>query len=207
MKYWNVKHLVCCGILLLPAGTPGQTAPGSIYSESGRYSDVSSDLRARRVGDLITILVSDRMNASSQGTSASSRKSSANSSITNLLGQPSPVGALANLANLGSTTTLDGSGSTNRSNVLTTTLTGRVVEVLPSGDLVVEATKQVTVNSEKHQVAIRGIVRWNDIANTNQVRSDRIGMMAIELNGKGLVSDAIRRPNILYRILLGILPF
>jgi flagellar L-ring protein precursor FlgH len=72
---------------------------------------------------------------------------------------------------------------------------------------VVQATKEVGVNSEKHQIALRGIVRWNDVSLNNQVRSDRLAMMNIQLNGKGLVSDAIRRPNILYRILLGILPF
>ncbi len=185
----------------------GQSAPGSIYSESGRYSDLSSDLRARRVGDTITIVVSDRLTASSQGGSSSSRKSSADASISKLLGQPAALGALSNLAALSGNQKLDGSGSTSRSNVLTTTLTGRVVEVLPNGDLVVQATKDVGVNSEKHQITLRGIVRWNDVSLNNQVRSDRLAMMSIQLNGKGLVSDAIRRPNILYRILLGILPF
>lgn len=194
-------------LLLFALSLNGQTAPGSTFSESGRYSDLATDFRARRVGDVITIQVSDRLNATSQGTSASSRKSSANSNITRLLGQPSPLGALRNLAALTGESTLDGSGATNRSNVLTTTLSGRVVEVLPNGDLVIQATKQVGVNSEKHQISIQGVVRWNDISANNQIRSDRIGMMQIQLDGKGLVSDAIRRPNLLYRILLGILPF
>lgn len=193
--------------LIASAIGEGQSAPGSIYSESGRYSDLSSDLRARRVGDTITIVVSDRLTASSQGDSSSSRKSSADSSISKLLGRPAALGALSNLAALSGNSKLDGSGSTSRSNVLTTTLTGRVVEVLPNGDLVVQATKDVGVNSEKHQIALRGIVRWNDLSVNNQVRSDRLAMVSIQLNGKGLVSDAIRRPNILYRILLGILPF
>ena len=198
---------ILCVLVSVAAIGESQSAPGSIYSESGRYSDLSSDLRARRVGDTITIVVSDRLTASSQGDSSSSRKSSADSSIGKLLGQPAALGALSNLTSLTGNQTLDGSGSTSRSNVLTTTLTGRVVEVLPNGDLVVQATKEVGVNSEKHQIALRGIVRWNDVSLNNQVRSDRLAMMNIQLNGKGLVSDAIRRPNILYRILLGILPF
>ncbi|MBM3762839.1 MAG: flagellar basal body L-ring protein FlgH [Acidobacteria bacterium] len=193
--------VVCGGRLL------AQSAPGSTFSESGRYSDLATDFRARRVGDVITIQVSDRLSATSQGTSASSRKSSANSNITRLLGQPSALGALSNLAALTGESKLDGSGATNRSNVLTTTLSGRVVEVLPNGDLVIQATKQVGVNAEKHQISIQGVVRWNDISANNQIRSDRIGMMQIQLDGKWLVSDAIRRPNLLYRILLGILPF
>lgn len=195
--------LALCGA----AHSTAQISPGSIYSDQGRYGDLTSDMRARRVGDIVTILVSDRMNASTQGSSKSARSSSANASIPRLLGQTSPVGALANLTNLQSETALDGTGTTNRSNVFTTTLSGRVVEVLPNGDLVIQADKDVGVNSEKHQVTIRGIVRWNDLNPTNQIRSDRIAMMKIQLNGKGIVSDAIRRPNILYRILMGLLPF
>ncbi len=204
-----MTHLILLLAFTMMAALPGQSqsTPGSTYSETGRYSDLASDLRARRVGDTITIIVSDRLNATSEGRSASSRQSSANSSISSLLGKPSPLSALANLATLTGTTKLDGTGSTNRSNVLTSTLSGRVVEVLPNGDLVVQATKEIAVNSEKHHLAVRGIVRWNDVSANNHVRSDRIGMMSIQLNGKGLVSDSIRRPNIVYRILMGILPF
>jgi flagellar L-ring protein precursor FlgH len=201
----HLIHLLLITLTTLPGAA--QSAPGSSYSENGRYSDLASDLRARRVGDIITIVVADRLNATSEGSSASARKTSANASVTSLLGKPSVLGALPNLVAADSASKLDGTGSTNRSNVLTTTLSGRVVEVLPNGDLVVQATKEVGVNSEKHQLAVRGIVRWTDISANNQVRSDRIGMMSIQLNGKGLVSDSIRRPNIVYRILLGLLPF
>ncbi len=200
-----MKYLLIV-LLVLPL-VQAQNAPGSIFNDAGRYSDLGADFRARRVGDLVTIVVSDRLTAVSQGTSASKRASSANSNVTKLLGVPSSVGALANLATLSGDQKLDSSGSTNRSNVLTTTLSGRVVEVLPNGDLVIQATKDVGVNAEKQHIEIRGIVRWNDVSNGNRVPSDRIAMMNVQLNGKGIVSDAIRRPNFLYRILLGILPF
>jgi flagellar L-ring protein FlgH len=184
-----------------------QGSPGSTYSDSGRFADLAVDLRARRVGDLVTILISDRMNATSQGESNSARKSSARASVSALGGDRTAIGALANLAGLQGESALDGSGSTSRSNVLTTTVTGRVVEVTASGDLVIQATKEIGVNSEKHVVSIRGLVRWNDVSQGNLVRSDRVAMMTVHLNGKGLVSDAIRRPNFLYRLLLGVLPF
>ncbi len=194
-------------IVFLAQCALAQTSPGSVFSDQGRYSDLAADLRARRVGDIVTIVVADRLIASSQGTAQASRKSSANARIPRLLGQPNPVGALNNLLNLQGETALDGAGTTNRSNVLTTTLSGRVVEVLPNGDLVIQATKDVAVNSEAQKLAIRGVVRWADLNALNQVRSDRVAMMSIELNGKGLVSDAIRRPNFLYRFLMGLLPF
>jgi flagellar L-ring protein precursor FlgH len=117
------------------------------------------------------------------------------------------TGPLANLANLGSNTQLDGSGTTSRQTVLTTTLTARVTGVLPNGNLLVEGTKDVQVNSERQTIVVRGAIRPADIAADNSVRSDRLAQMEIRLNGKGVVGDSIRRPFILYRLLMGLLPF
>lgn len=198
-------QLLClslCGWPLL-----SQTAPGSTFAEAGRYSEITSDFRARRVGDVVTIVVSDRLSASTQGGSASSRKSAASAKIPAIFGNRALVGALNNLADLQGNSKLDGSGSTSRSNVLTTTLSGRVIEVLPNGDLMIQADKELVVNSERQQIGIRGLVRWNDISNTNLVQSNKISQISIQLNGKGIVSDAIRRPNVLYRFLSALLPF
>ena len=54
---------------------------------------------------------------------------------------------------------------------------------------------------------VRGIVRPLDLAPDNSVASDRLAQMEVSVNGKGVLGDAIRRPNFLYRLLLGILPF
>ncbi|HMC61985.1 MAG TPA: flagellar basal body L-ring protein FlgH, partial [Candidatus Solibacter sp.] len=65
----------------------------------------------------------------------------------------------------------------------------------------------VQINSEHQTVTVRGVLRPADLASDNSVPSDRLAQMEIRLNGKGVVGDAIRRPFILYRILLGLLPF
>lgn len=182
-------------------------SPGSLYSDSGRYGDLARDFRASRKGDLITVVVSDQSSAVSTGATAASRNSSASATVGSLFGNRAALDTLSNLANLSGNTKLDGSGSTSRSNTLNTTVSGRIVEVLPSGDFLIEAIKQVDINSEKQSVLIRGIVRWNDIGPSNLVRSDRIGQMQLQVNGKGVVGDAIRRPNLIYRLLMGILPF
>lgn len=182
-------------------------SPGSLYTDSGRYGDLARDFRASRKGDLITVVVSDQSSAVSTGATAASRNSSASAKVGSLFGNRAALDALSNLANLSGNTKLDGSGSTSRSNTLTATVSGRIVEVLPSGDFLIEAVKQVDINSEKQSVLIRGVVRWNDIGPSNLVRSDRIGQMQLQVNGKGVVGDAIRRPNLIYRLLMGILPF
>ena len=102
---------------------------------------------------------------------------------------------------------MQGQADTLRENNLTTTLSAIVTQVLPGGNLVVEGAKSVLVNSESQTVKIRGIVRRADITTNNLVRSDRIANLELQVNGRGVVADSIKRPNLLYRILLGVLPF
>ena len=90
--------------------------------------------------------------------------------------------------------------------MLSTTLAGRVTHVLPNGNLVVEANKEVQVNSERQYVTVRGVARPLDIDPGNAVRSDRLAMLEVRIQGKGVVGDAVRRPFFLYRLLLGLLP-
>jgi flagellar L-ring protein precursor FlgH len=180
---------------------------GSLWSPAARFSDLASDNRSRRVDDIVTILVQESASAVSTGQSKTSRASTVNSSITALAGKTNPAGALANLANLGSTTTLDGEGTTSRQTTLTTTVSARVTHVLVNGNLVIEGTKKLNVNSENQTIIVRGVIRPIDLDTTNSVLSARIAQMEIQVDGKGIVNDAIHRPNILYRILLGLLPF
>jgi flagellar L-ring protein FlgH len=65
----------------------------------------------------------------------------------------------------------------------------------------------VGVNSEDQAITLRGIVRPQDLSFDNVVGSDRLAMLEVRVNGRGVVGDAIRRPNFLYRLLLGVLPF
>ncbi len=111
------------------------------------------------------------------------------------------------MAQLGGESKLDGAGETSRESSLSTTVSAYVKQVMPNGNLVLEGTKDVMVNSERQRVIVRGMARWIDISPSNRIASDRLAALEIQIQGKGVVQDAIRRPNILYRILLGILPF
>ncbi len=182
-------------------------SPGSLWSTSALLYDLARDLRASRVDDLVTIVVSDRADASSAGNSTGSRQSSVNSNITSLLGLKSAAGALPNLATLSTATSLQGQGATSRQTTLTTTLSARVVNVLPNGYLVIEGRKDTMINSERQVIAIRGVVRPSDLQPGNTVSSDRLAQLELRMNGKGVVADAIQRPNAIYRFLLGLLPF
>jgi flagellar L-ring protein FlgH len=182
-------------------------SPGSLYSPSGRLADATRDLRANQAGDIITILVSENTTATATGGTNTSRKSSAKNQITALAGPVPAGGALANLLDLTNAQQLQGTGQTNRAMALSNTITARVVDVSPSGMLMVEGTKEIMVNSERQVIALRGMVRPTDLSTANAVPSTRIADLQLFVNGKGVVEDAIKRPFFLYRILMGLLPF
>ena len=182
-------------------------SPGSIWQAGSRLADAARDVRASQVDDVLTIVVAEQASAVSTGVTKTSRASSATNSVNNLAGINPPGGSLVNLANMAGSWQLNGQGTTSRTTTLTTTLTARVTHVLPNGGLVVEASKEIQVNSEHQLITVRGVVRPADIDPTNSVQSDRLGQLEVHIDGKGVVNDAIKRPFFLYRLLLSLLPF
>jgi len=192
----------------LPEAPNGPTVDsGSLWNPNARFSDLAADQRSRRVDDIVTIVVQESASAVSTGQTKTSRQSNVQASIPALAGVTKAAGPWANLANASSQTALDGQGTTSRTTTLATTVSARVTHVLRNGNLVVEGTKNIAVNSENQTIIVRGVIRPIDLDTTNSVLSTRLAQMEIQVNGKGVVSDAVRRPNILYRILLGLLPF
>jgi len=183
------------------------TTPGSIWISGSRLADAARDVRASQVDDVLTIVVAEQASAVTTGTTKTARTSSTKNSVTALAGVTRAAGPWANLANLAGDTELSGQGTTSRVTTLATTLTARVTHVLPNGGLVVEATKDIQINSERQTITVRGVVRPADIDPTNSVQSNRLGQLEVRVNGKGVVGDAIKRPFFLYRLLLGLLPF
>jgi flagellar L-ring protein precursor FlgH len=194
-------------LFLLPVSLWAQlgASPGSLYSASGRLADAGRDVRAGEVNDIVTIVVNEAASAVVSGASTSSRKSSVAASITGVYGIVKPQ--LTNLAGTSNDIELAGTGSTSRNLTLSTTISARVVEVQANGNLVIEGTRDIGVNSDKQTVVVRGLVRPADLTSTNTINSVQIADLTIKVTGKGVVGDAVRRPNILYRLLLGLLPF
>jgi flagellar L-ring protein FlgH len=190
-----------------PASGAEEASPGSIWSPEARLGDLGRDLRASQVDDVVTIVVTESINAVASGASTTERASSANSSISSSALPKSAASALANLATLSGDQKLNGTGTTSRAATFRTTMTARVIRVMPGGLLLIQGDKNIQINSETQAITIRGLVRTADISTINTVASTQVGDLEVKLNGKGVVGDAVRRPNALYRILLGILPF
>src|SRR5437899_511658 len=91
-----------------------QSSPGSIWSPGAAFLDLTRELRASRVDDMVTILVAERASAVSKGATKSSRSASASAAINALGGKVRAGGPWANLANMTGTSALDGGGTTSR---------------------------------------------------------------------------------------------
>ncbi len=176
-------------------------ASGAIWSDAGRLTRMNTDVRAMRPHDLISVVVTESLSASTTGTVANSRSSSASSQISALLGVLKSGNALQNLINQNSASALAAKGDSETSSSLNTTLGGQVIEVLPNGMLVIEAARQVEFNQQTQTIVLRGLVRPEDISQQNQITSTAISSLELEVRGKGIINDYTHRQSPLVRFL------
>ena len=182
-------------------GSGGTSGSGSIWSDSGRLAQLSTDVRAMRKHDLISVVVSEALESSTDGTVKGSRSSSASASITALFQKLSASSAAANLLNRNAQSALNAQGQSANNSTLSTVLGGEVVEVLPNGMLVIEAARQVEFSQQTQTIVLRGLVRPEDISQQNQVLSTAISSLELQVRGSGVVTDYTHRPNLLVRLL------
>jgi flagellar L-ring protein precursor FlgH len=178
-----------------------QATPGSIWIESGRFTRMATDVRAMRPHDLVSVVVSESLAASTDGSVKNSRASNASSQISSLIGLLHTGNALQNLVNQTSAAGLNAQGTSATTSSLSTTLGGQVVEVLPNGMLVIEAAREVEFSQQTQTIVLRGLVRPEDISQQNQILSTAISSLELQVRGKGIVTDYTRRPNVLVRLL------
>jgi flagellar L-ring protein precursor FlgH len=179
---------------------------GSLWRDDGRLANMAADYKAVQVGDIVTILVVQDVQASSSGDVTSGRSFSASSGIDALAGRIR-TGGVQEIFSPHSTEKLQGKAQAATKSSLRTSLAGRVAAVLPNGVLVVEAERQITMNNEHQTLFLRGLVRPGDVSPANVVVSTAISNLELELKGKGVISDATRRPNPIVRVLLRLLGF
>ncbi len=178
-----------------------QPEPGAIWTEAGRLNRFTADVRAMQPHDLISVVVSEALASSTDGTVKGSRASSANAAITALFSKLSAASAAQNLINRTANSALNATGQSANNSSLNTILGGEVVEVLPNGILLIEAARQVEFSQQTQTIVLRGLVRPEDINQQNQVRSTAISSLELQVRGNGVVTDYTHRPNVLVRLL------
>jgi flagellar L-ring protein precursor FlgH len=187
--------------------TSAKPTPGAIWTENGRLARLSTDDRAMRPHDLISVVVQESLTAETDGTVKNQRASSSSSQISALFGALHTGNALQNLLNQTSASALTAGGQSASNSSLTTVLGGQVIEVLGNGMLVIEAARQVEFSQQTQTIVLRGLVRPEDISQQNQVLSTAISSLELEVRGKGIVNDSTYRQNPLVRLIQRILVF
>ena len=187
-------------------------APGSLWSEGRVRVIIGMDGNARRVGDLITVDISEQTRTELVADTESSRESSVGGGIGSFFGVVNGITS-AN-PNLGGQIGLQangaaeyrGDGSTRREGLLTGQLTCRVMSVQPNGNLVIWGTKEIEVNRETQYLVLTGVVRPRDIQADNTVFSHLVAEARIVFDGEGVVGDK-QGPGIGHRVMDHVWPF
>jgi flagellar L-ring protein FlgH len=179
---------------------------GSLWTSNGYRSNLFRDSKARNVDDVVTIRVSETTQAVATADAKNSRATKATAGFDNLFGLEKAIKEVPSMVSGKSDSSFEGAGSTSRETTLQTSLTARVIDVLPNGYLVVEGMREIHVNNENQSIYLTGVVRPDDISSSNIVLSSAVAQMTVRVQGKGVVSQPIK-PGWLFKILNGILPF
>ena len=180
---------------------------GSIWTSEGRLVRLGTDAKAARLHDVVSIVVTESLAASTDGQVKNTRSSNANSGLTGLIGKLKTANALQNLVGMTSDSGLTAQGQSTTNSSLATTFGAEVVDVLPNGMLVVQATRQLTFSQQTQLIKLRGLVRPEDVSAHNEVQSTAMTDLELEVTGQGIVNDSTHRPNFAVRLLEKLLIF
>ena len=174
---------------------------GSIYStsSSGLWS---SDRRAKKVGDILSVTLSETFSSNKAVTNSSAK-------ADNIGAEVGPTGFMKNFRLSGSvakTNSFAGSMATNQSNSLSGTLSATIVRVFPNGNLEIKGQKKLRITEGTEFIRLSGIIRPEDISTTNTVSSAKIAEAQIEYVGAGIL-DSASKPGWGSKIFRAISPF
>ncbi len=182
---------------------------GSLWEPGNGRAFMFEDRRASRIGDIVVVQIVEQHKGSKKANTKADREASVSAGVGGgLFGLSSLTQKFAQYFNIDAKTgnTFQGDGSTSREDTLTGTIAAKVVEVLPNGDLRIQGKRDVTVNSEKQTMTIKGIVRRIDLDTQNTVLSSSVADAQIAYTGLGVVDD-VQRPGWATRIFNWITPF
>ncbi|MBW2436246.1 MAG: flagellar basal body L-ring protein FlgH [Desulfobacterales bacterium] len=195
---------------------------GSLYATRSMFNDFFIDTKARKVGDIVTVKISESSKATNSADTKTGRTSSLEAGIDTLfdiedwyenrvldeipnkLPRPNPFGNPSIKGNMSSD--FDGAGSTSRSGDLNAFITCRVTELLPNGNLKIVGSREILVNHETQMIILSGIIRPRDIDDDNVILSTFVSDARIAYSGSGIVHDR-QRPGWLANLLNSVWPF
>lgn len=182
--------------------TAATASADSLWRED-RHGFLFTDPRAARVGDLVTVIVTEASASNRSAETNLKKESSTDFAVSNFFGN-THLGARrgGNRAALGFSGDSEqkSDGNITRSDNVTAQIPARVVKVLEAGLLMIEGRRAIVVNDETQTLAFSGIVRPEDITPENTVLSTQVADAEVTMVGKGVLAEK-QRPGILQRLL------
>ena len=163
---------------------------GSLFSNG---DNLFSDKKAMKVNDVVTVLITEQVKASSTGKKQTSEVTTTPMGGVNMLiNGANHIAGLAGLkSGLGTlndnTTTRNyqGQGTNTREDKFTATVTARIIKVLKNGNYFIAGSREVMIDGEKNIIRVAGVIRPSDIDSTNTIDSKYISDAKIEYKTEG----------------------
>jgi len=176
-----------------PPPSPRAKAAGSLWRDDVSANYLFADTRARFPGDLLTIVIAEDSSGLKAADTSTSTDTEVFANLEEFFGLPQQLAAKnptinpAQLIKASTKRTWDGEGTTTRKGKLSARMTATVTGIGPSGNLLIQGDKIVSVNKEDQHIVVRGWVRPEDIDAENQVLSTRLAEARIDYYGVGVV--------------------
>jgi len=189
----------------LPQSSVSHPGEGAIFGGTASYRPLFEDRRPRMVGDTITIVINESLQASQSTASSTERKTGTSIAVPIVQGLPGKSFQGASLSATGDNN-LNTTGAASNVNVFTGTMTCTVVDVLPNGNLLVAGERQIGISANAEFVRFSGVVTPASIQVGNQVSSTQVADVRLEYVGRGYIDQAQAMPW-LQRFFLSVSPF
>jgi flagellar L-ring protein precursor FlgH len=179
---------------------PHPASPNSLWRTGARA--FFNDQRASRVGDILTVQININDTAKTSNATNATRSSTDTAGVKNLFGLESTLGRIlpksfspTNALNTTTSLASNGSGGVTRQEQISLTIAAVVTQVLPNGNLVIQGRQEVETNNDVRELTVAGIVRPEDISNTNTIQHTQIAEARIFYGGRGDVSAVQKTPS------------
>ena len=189
-KNWRVLAAAGLSAMMLAATFPASAQ--SLWSNNDGHTEnlYFSDNKARNVGDILTIIISETATTSATRSSKNSKSGSVNMQagigVFDFLNSIFP-------ASISGSDSFKADGSSTSTNRANGRVSVTVVEVEPNGNMVVEGTQSIWQNKNEHKITLRGVVRRDDVTYANTVSSAQVADATIRFDGKGPLNSKQRQ--------------
>lgn len=182
-------------------------ATGSLYAGGPRAVSLFTDVRAHRIGDIVSVLLTERTSAAKSADTELNKDTDIGIADPNIFGQPVTINGRRLGVTVDSSSAFEGEASSNQSNSLRGSIAVQVARVLPNGNLFVQGEKWIKINQGDEYLRLSGVIRPEDVSPTNTIPSTRVADARIAYGGAGALNES-NKPGWLARFFMSpLLPF